>query len=762
MKRFQCIWLFLCSCLFGFSATNKPVFCGGWEWHYEDEYYRVMDKDLLTDPALSSFLYCPEFHFCKGEDDAKGNDNILEWKAYLDNTFTNDELTTLIYKYTIDQVRAIIENKDKTFSTNFDIINKNKKKGFLKYLLFAKKTEKIQSGTANYNSWYQGEDENPLAFEKEELLEEALRLYKKENDGFIKNRFAFQIIRLCHYLGKNQDALLFFDSYLAYEQSSRYIFYRALEQKAGVLYNLKKMKESAVSFAKVYRELPDRRENCVSSLRLIIESGENFGSLINEGDDKNSEIFHFFNVFYGTDNELVGGEDLMRINPNSPYLEVIIMRVIEQLQHDLFKIQSLVSSDIYYPQKEYDPNYISRLEDIIETQVSNPYLLDKELWKIYLGFIKIYTGKMDSARTILLKISNASQYYSQAQQLVYVSKVLALDKEVNRTKFNALYQESKHNKNLNKKCYDFFINRIALIYKNKRNPILGILISEERNSFLKRDHLSEAFIEAFQDFLDLPEKTSFEKHFLTMLPSNSQDYINEMRGTFLFRSNRLTEAIEEYKSIKRPDIYYDEGIRVAIFSGAIREYFNVDFEKQSDQIHAKHKELFTEKNSTKEYYTDNKEALARMLLKIETEAKNNPDKAGEYYYMLGNAWYNLSERGWFPTALNYIYNDERYELFYSSDSILRDMANYETVKHASFYYKKALKTNLNQEIKAKALFMLAKANPCYNITGSYGDYRFEFCEEHLNYFKVLSQEYTQTKFLQEVIKECSYYRYYIN
>ncbi|WP_103866976.1 hypothetical protein [Aquimarina sp. I32.4] len=762
MKSFFVSWLLVLACAFSSNAMRGPVFCGGGEWYYADEYYQIVDKYLLTDPSLSSFLYCPEDHFCQDRDKKGENDNIIEWRAYLENAFSIKELIAIINKSTIDQIVKVVEHKDKTYDANLSLLSQKKKESFLRYLLFAKKTENIQSGSSNYNSWYQGEDENPVSFNKEELLEEALELYKKKNDSFVKNRFAFQIIRLCHYLGRNQDALNAFDSYLSYDASSRYIFYRSLEQKAGVLYNLKQIKESATSFAKVYRELPDRREYCSLSLRMLMQlTNADSRNLIDNAHDRDSEMFRFFNVFYGGDNDLAEAENLIKTNPNSPYLEVIVMRVIEQLQHDLFEVLSITSEHQYsfYATTEYDAKFINKLEGIVEKQSGTHAVKNKELWQIFLGFVKIYEGKTGEGSAVLQEIPKSSEYFSQAQQLLFVSKVLKIDATIDRKELDSLYQESQHNSHLNKQCYDFFINRVAKAYYTNQNTILGVLMTQ--GDIEKRDHLSEIAINAFQQFLDISDKTSFEKYLLTVLPADPQSYINEMRGTFFFRSNRLPEAIEQYESIKKTSLYYGKGIRGAIFSGAIREYFDRDFSIQSDQIHAQYKDLFSGNEIVDEYHKDDKLALAKMLLKIEKLANDYPDKAGEYYYMLGNAWYNLSERGWFPYALNYFYNDDRYELDYN-DPTLKDLANYQAVQHADFYYKKALQTSTNKEIKAKTLFMLAKVNPCYDITGNYGNYKFELCEEHLGYFKTLLQEYSKTQFMSEVIQECAYYRYYIN
>lgn len=763
--HFSICCLFLLFGIHGFSADDAMSYCGGGDWNYEDEYYQILDSSLLTDPSLSSFLYCPEYLFCDAdENELSENQNILEWKEYLASDLTIEEVKLLIYGSTSAQIEVIISGNSLNYQGSLNKVKKDKKERFLQYLLFAKRNQRIQSGKETYNSWYQGEGKNPNALDKEELLSEAFELYRNENDVFIKNRYAFQIIRLCHYLGKNEEALLVFDTYLTYKNAPDYIFYRALEQKAGALYNLKKFKESTISFLKVYKELPDRRETCASSLRLLLSKKETSNVIAHSLEKEYQEIFGFFNVFYGSTNELSEAERLASINPDSPYLELILMRTLEQLQYDLFNIQAITLSDSYryFGKANYDARYISRLEEIVENQLNNSSLKDINLWKIYLGFLKIYKKEMEAARTILSEIPQQSEYFSQAQRLMFVSKTLSMPKEIDRIALDQLYQQTKTNTHLDIHCYNFFINQTALLYKNNQNKILAILMSHEKEYLIKRDYLSEVPIEAFQQFLDIVDKTEFEQHLLSLLPSkNPQDYINEMRGTMFFRANQLERAVIQYQSLEKAGDYYEEGIRSMVFSGAIREFFDVPFEEQSDRMDKKYPHFFSGKEMVTEYYNDNKLILAKTLLKIEAEASIRPEKAGEYYYMLGNAWYNLSERGWFPNALNYFYNDSRYELFYY-DITLDQLDDYSAMQHADAYYKKALNASVDNEIKAKATFMLAKIHPCYDIYGDYKNYQFELCKDHLSYFEILSKKYADTEFVDEVIAECSYYRHYLN
>ena len=96
---------------------------------------------------------------------------------------------------------------------------------------------------------------------------------------------------------------------------------------------------------------------------------------------------------------------------------------------------------------------------------------------------------------------------------------------------------------------------------------------------------------------------------ISKIKASPQDYANELRGTWYFQHNKLDEAISYFKKIENPSAFYEKNIRPEMFSGAIREYFDVPFSQQSDKIHLKYKDLFKEdiqKIDRDETYADNK------------------------------------------------------------------------------------------------------------------------------------------------------------
>ena len=80
---------------------------------------------------------------------------------------------------------------------------------------------------------------------------------------------------------------------------------------------------------------------------------------------------------------------------------------------------------------------------------------------------------------------------------------------------------------------------------------------------------------------------------------------------------------------------------------------------------------------------------------------------------------------------------------------------------AEEYFKKGLESKGDKEIKAKLTFMLAKTESCFDLTwnNQTNEYDFYLCENHQSHFKDLQDNYSETKYYKEVLKQCSWLRW---
>lgn len=779
--------LFLFSTTIAF-ATEKPIAVCGYFPEYEELYYPIIDQRIVGDPSLYPFLNCPMSTFCEypGTKSAT-QENLEDWRKFFGKNLSEEVLHQLVYKETVDWYKKL-ETNDPNVSNGIvaNKINKNLQKPFAKYMILAKQCEGISSNNSGGRGWYQGEFDE-AEDNKPELLALALKNYESETNAFLKNRYGYQIVRLAHYLQKNELALQYFQNFLKLQPEAPYIYYLALEQRSGAAYNLGYLQEATKGYLKVYTEVPSRRKVCALSLKYMDWSNPQLNDKF-FAENGFSDLESFFKSYYFNGSIAREMQKLQTNNPNSPYLEVLAIREIDKLQNGLFD-NHYYRWNLYSERAEsLDSEILGTLQKIAKSQVDNAEVSRKDFWKIILSATYLKNKDFDNALLCISRVDRESPMYVQAKRLSFAINVLKLS-EVDRTEIERLFSKLKSDNQLygSPPLTAFFFNSVSDLYKDNGNVIAALLGSmnygegrtynswEEVTSNIanhsslnyKNDFVDPDIIQKMQAFIDLPDKTEFEKLILSKLKSNPEDYVNELRGTWYFQQNKLKEAISYFEKIKNQSAFYGKYIRPEMFAGAIREYFNVPFAQQSDKFYLKYENLFaadSQKEEQGETYPDNKLKLAQTLLKLQELAKTDPKNAAGYYYMLGNAWYNMSERGWFLNSLHYIGNNERNRIlgYYARPNDQKDEPESQFAKTASHYFQLAQKAKGDRETKAKATFMLAKTNYCFTeVETSKYKYRVEVCREHKDYFQKLKEGFADTDFVAQTIRECSWYRSFL-
>lgn len=779
--------LFLLSTTIGF-ATEKSIAVCGYSPEYEDLYYPIIDQRIVGDPSLFPFLNCPMSTFCEYPGTRTAvQENLDDWRKFFGTNLSEETLYQLIYTKEVDWYRKLAT--DDSSVSNGELVKKinyNLQKSFGRYMLLAKQCEGIRSNHSSGRGWYQGEYDDTND-QKPELLELALGNYKAETNSFLKNRYGYQIVRLAHYLQENEAALRYFESFLKLEPETPFIYYLALEQRSGAAYNLGHLQEATKGFLEVYTKAPSRRESCALSLKYMDWANPqlNDGFFIENG---YAEIESFFKSYYLNGSISREMQKLQYKNPNSPYLEVLAIREVDKLQNRIFNNQYYSWSGYSDSEEIVDSETLKTLQDIAISQIKNENVSRKDFWKIVLSATYLKNSDYTNAEFYTSEISENSKMYVQSKRLSFAIAILRL-KSVERDEIGMLFSELKSDKQLygSRPLTAFFFNAVSDLYKKEGNAIVSLLtslnygmdlteyswqdielsIGDHSNLRYKNEFVKDEIIQNLQAFINLPDKTDYERLIMSKLKSNPQDYANELRGTYYFQQNNLDEAISYFKNIGNPSAFYGKYIRPEMFSGAIREYFDTPFSEQSDKINLRYQSLFAEDSQYAEQgetYPDNKLKLAQTFQKLEALVKIDPANASDYYYMLGNAWYNISERGWFLNSLNYVGNNNRnyvlnYDYYADGE---RNGKDSEFAKTATKYFQKALTAKGTRETKAKATFMLAKTNYCFTQerTSNY-KYKVKVCGDHKGYFEDLKRDYSDTDFEALIIKECSWYRSFL-
>jgi hypothetical protein len=800
MKNFRLllsrIWLLLLPVLaFGntFNSANG-AFCG-WDPSWNDLYYPIIDQYSLVNNEYHAFLNCPSTPFCDTISSDTPSSNMQEWVIYFNGEFTREELVDLIFMRPLGWLLGEegFEKYDDDLGKRFQ---KSNYRFFKKYLILAKQTQDTSSDSSGGGGWYQGErydyEDKQRSVDKRELLSKALELVATAPDDFMRNRVGFQAVKMAHYLQENEAAIRYFNTILKKAENNNYIYYRAMEEMAGAAYNENLQALAANSYLEVYRQLSDRRNTCAVSLRFLnwelLENSTEFLSA-----QKNSDIKSFFKTFHGRGDAIREMQNIADLNLNSPYLEVLAVRYLDQMQAAIFEHNAYG----YYEQTEINEEFPKELQLLTKDLLNNSKLKNQDLWSLVLTTTYLYQKENAIALNYIATLSPKTKnlkHFKRLKEAVAFMGITSLD----RIRITQSYERISKDVDLrtHKPTVAAFFNHISALYKDVDNPITSVLASINYDAYSNEDpydwngvgvnhgdnweynskyfYLYEEYINNFDKFVNLKNPTAFEKTILKRMETAPQDYVHDLRGTYYLRKDQLEKAIREFKKIKKAEVFWDNGLRTELFSATIKEWMNVPFASISNDFHIKYARILGENVTIvnpkiqREAYKDNKIKLAEALIKLNQLAQGEADNTADYYYMIGNAWYNMSHQGWFINNSFYISNDQRNSLnssSYGDDDALTDQIDHSFIlEQANKYLSKGLESqNGSKETNAAILFMLAKTNSCVDESYNADTNKviFTICDDHKEYFDQLKQEYLDTEYAREVLRECSWFSHYV-
>jgi len=737
--------------------STKVLACGGGEWYYEDTYYNFFNQFLLADKSLHPFLHCPNSPFCTDNENIKDL-NIKDWYAYFNEKPELADIKKFFYHSSIDDLIqlqnalngvSISKLLDDKLEDNllFKYLEKKKKANVLAYMIYAKKCEDL-TYVPPY-SWKQGEDWDALPHDGpdyyRELIEEGVALYKNEKDQFLKSRLGFQLVRLAHYNKEYQKAIDYFSEYVEKLNTKNYIYYRALEQKAGALKKLDRYVDSSIDFIKVFEQLPDRRSICLQGISINSESRWNAIA-----DKTNYAPIIYFIRAFKSGSELHEMERMIEHEVNSPYLDVLMLRYLNKIEASVFSRYNYSAS--IDQQKLEKFNYIV---SIVKEKKNN----DKELWILAQAYTSMFITRFDTARIILKQIPKSSSFYQQARVLDFVIKTKQQKDSIDATLCNDLFVEFKTDKTLSKNetIKSYLMLSISDYYKSIKDKVIaGLCINAYNFNGGRYSLIDFNAIARFESFFNKSNPNELEKYLIDQAPENIDDILIEMRATYFLQNYKANLAYEELKKLPKSfsSQYYSADTKVnygynndgfllyhaSIFSGAVRHYFSESYHGLCDNTHLKFNFLQEESS------LQNKADLAKQIMEIEQKAQKKTANSALYYYMLGNVWYNLGPDGWFRQILQFGDDD-----YYTPKGLYSYSAKYDSNIPIK-YYKLALKNTTDKELQAKIHFMMAKTV----------QYTQNYPPLYRESFQTLKNKYRTTQYYKEIIKECEYFDKYVN
>lgn len=751
------------------------------------EYFTIFYPEAANNPAATQpYYYTNDFlnqqYFMNSSQYLADSLNLESWYAYTEHKLSKEVLKEGLYeKSTGESLAKKLSNIGKNDAAEYVLLAQELDKEVLKFDNYWEPTEPVQEQLLT------------------DIRESVLVNIPATKDHFIKERYAFQLMKID---AKQNDWVSGIKDYNQFQKGLKtktYISEWSQSRYAGALLYKGDTAKAIIEFANVFAHSPTRRNQADLSVRRL--NHPNFDSAISmcSSDAEKIEVYALQAIQPFQD-----GLELMKkisaIDPNNQILELVMAREINKNEVNFYveKNAGLYSNNLDVFDEEYKLDstkmtniksnglsYFDELLDFNESLLDNNKLSSKVYWfttSAYLNYIKGDLSKMASS------LSNAKDENPENPDL---KRQIQLFEALHFLATNSI--DSKELDILNQ------ISDFKKVASFRDNNVLLLLTDQLKNKYA--ENTSSAHIKAGWFQSCSKKKTNKEeisqnaiKAFLAdYIPAVKEDYNTYMNGRseaglLKLANPDLLKATLDFihsSSLTNPDRKLielaglnEKELKMAYGRKLVR---NQHYEealaifKQCEQSHFQNSPFQLYFSPIPDQFILG-ETLDKSLLSplyfLENAVKNQKEVIAKpnnarAWYELGLAAYNMSYwgNGW-------LFSDREWSIIEIEYGDPTD-EDYFTNSYAKECFEKALAANPEPELGAKICYAgaLCERNQ-YHVAFSNGKpdtYKQEEIDYYRikmetsvkptfqSFFKRLKNQYDETTYESQVIKECMSY-----
>ena len=748
MKKISSSKLLLIFSTIGLLVYSAIYACsdnGDWGWNYDSNF----TPEAFVDKSYSPLFLSSDFFYGIGfdtEHNTRFNDEIVnDWATYLKGIVDKEYVSYFLIDSSVIDVKNIYvfsATKKHNFSTikwSKKINLKDKKfKNFIEFLYNAQALETV-SVTTDYWSY---EPQKTVYFSDFKRVKNIERKYNETIDPFLKNRYWFLTVKANFYSDNAPNANLFFQK-TEITVPKNTLYYRAICYLAGLEYRNKNYAKSNYQYAQVFDKCPKLRVVAAYSFRPQDQTDWNQSLTMAKTNNEKAALWAIHGYYADEHNAI---QKIYELNPQSEHLDYLLMRLINKVEITMNK-----SSNEQNSQNKDIVNDTSnaRAINLVLAIAKANNTLRPHLWNIAAAYMETVNGNFAEAdknfSIAKSKMPNTAIAIKQLRLLQFINNLSKLD-QINSSNvktiladLNWLYFELPKDKLDNfryQNATSWSKSYVSKLFQAHNNSVMAELFNRDNNFYN-----TEKNVIAMKSFLLKENKSDVETIASKIYNVNVVD-INQYQAVKATFQNKIAEAII---FVKQTDSLQYNNLLGNPFNGRIKDCHDCE-----------HEEFQKKKYSQLEFLT----TIKVMQDKIE--------KQEDVYInalLLGNAFYNITHFG--NARLFYESNIIGYgSTLYDFDAKTKAMIT--NCSLAQMYYQKAFDAAVNQEQKAKCEYMLAKCerNEYYNKKYNTTIYVWGIEENRINFlawngFKNLKNNYSSTKFYQEVIAECGYFNTFV-
>ncbi len=755
MKRLSKRWpaIFGSAVLVAATAGSIVWACGGGDW--DDTESSDFAPEVFVNKAYTPFFYSENFYYdvyYDTEHDTRFNDdNVRDWTAFINRgagaaKFIDyvlnkaDEKSVIgLADFAIHRSGVIPPVPDSVASAKSIAALMSEQTGlFLQYAALARGCESFALSGRRY-SWDERKAIPDSAYTNHmgTRLAAGLQMAGRAKNSFLTQRFWFQLVRY-HYFYEPLKAFPIFKQYESILPKN-HIYYRTMAYAAGALYKQQRYAEANYYYSLVFAG-DDKLKTVAHWSFHPQEDADWKGTLaLCKTPDEQAACWQMLGIFYK--DELRSLKAIYALDPTSPRMDLLLTRLINAAEDgNSGKRSGQDTNDI----KEA---YHWTMEVTDAGKVRNGFL-----WAVSTGYIAFLNGAYTAAHAYYAKAAALKPSGPLADQQLRLLQLLASVGELKRI-------SADDERRLLPELQWLFIKlpheaAASLRYQHAITWTREVLAKDyeaagdigKAECFVHKVSYfgNDGKLQAIQAFLDRKDGLAYNDLCRRLSTVSSGD-IDELKAVKATLRDDLASAVKFMSNAP--------GDTTKLYGNP----FNARINDCHDCDHTAPQKV--------------KYSKLDLLHKLQ-EMEGRVAAAQDIYnnaLLLGNAFYNLSfygnarhfsesriiEIGCSPDALDSIFQ-----------VMLLDNSR------AGHYYKMALAAAATDEQRAKSVYMLAKCerNNWYTkLVFSNPDYAYGLRDEDIdkisaqiqrNWFAQL-KPFSGTKYYQEVIKECGYFRKYV-
>lgn len=675
--------------------------------------------------------------------------NTKEWSAYFRGRVREPNLAYLVYKMKLpelDKLIWVLEGKKQTLSkesthlkADLDALgNPAQVLGALYYLGFAKRTEPIALRRAAEDAW----DPKKLAAASARDRETAARLLTASEtqlagvkDPFLQERYRFQRLRLMFYTGRHADAERYYAEQIGTFATESSVKYRFIEVAAGSFRHDKKYGQANYLYSQVFGRFAPLKRSAYLSFKPV-EEADWKGSLALAKDPAERAVLWQLLGLYADGPAAI--EKIYALAPASELLPLLLVREVNKAEKDWSENRARrrdggtgVRSDAAVVGKKRLA-LVKRLAD--ENKVYS-----RSLWLAAAGHLHALAGETAPALAYLEMAEKSVGADADLAGQIRMSRLFARiqgTQSVDRSLEPFWASELgwlKGSKNPRAAALDTFARGVLRDrYAKAKDPLRALLLVDDPDS---EQYQSNRRIDGILEFLARPDKPPFDAY-LSARYAYSKAQLLELKAIHELYAGRL-KAAADLLAQAGPEIG-SQKLRADPFLIHIRDCHDCDFEAKGAGTYTK-------------------ASFLRRLIELMAKADGTGPEAAKASFELGNGFYNMS-----------YYGNARDVYVTAHGNFADEIPMNLNMQLAGKYYKRALERAPDKEQKARACFMAAKVeqNEYFNKqrgpSGTSGSSGTGPEPVHSPvHFKLLKDAYSDTRYYQEVIRECAYFRSFV-